>query len=384
MQNMDALEIANILATELWCQQLANLEGLNSGVPTRTTSTITPTQLRNFEQTYIELTNCRGEQNAHVGFVPPSVSHANTYGMLNSVGYCEPGSMSGMGALHVSPGPMSASGDSSSSPGLPTAAAPKRRNMGGRRPTKAPQDLTPEEEERRKIRRERNKMAAARCRKRRLDHTNELQEETDKLELAKKRLQDEYQQLSLTCEKLQAMLESHRPECRLRRRTQSPPDVKPFQQETYAYSDEGVKVKTELLDPVVDPVLSLHNEIFASPALDKKVMLSSASLSAVGPDGSLDTPPVTARPSRPNFLQVPLSISPAQVHNNKLGNANKIAGVEISTPSNGIPFNFDSLMEGGTGLTPVATHPHPCAAQQRIAPDPAPAQDPHTNTLVSL
>ncbi|XP_025834943.1 uncharacterized protein LOC108738749 isoform X3 [Agrilus planipennis] len=48
-----------------------------------------------------------------------------------------------------------------------------RRNMGGRKPAKT-LDLSPEEEERRRIRRERNKMAAARCRKRRVDHTNTL------------------------------------------------------------------------------------------------------------------------------------------------------------------------------------------------------------------
>ena len=34
--------------------------------------------------------------------------------------------------------------------------------------------LSPEEEERRKVRRERNKQAAAKCRQRRVDHTNEL------------------------------------------------------------------------------------------------------------------------------------------------------------------------------------------------------------------
>lgn len=34
--------------------------------------------------------------------------------------------------------------------------------------------MSPEEEQRRQIRRERNKLAAARCRKRRMDHTNEL------------------------------------------------------------------------------------------------------------------------------------------------------------------------------------------------------------------
>lgn len=71
-----------------------------------------------------------------------------------------------------------------------------------------------------------------------------------------------------------------------------------------------------------------------------------------------------------------------QIHNNKVGNNNKIAGIEISTPSNGIPFNFDSLMEGGTGLTPVHPHPHPCAQQTRTLPDQA-SPDQH-NSLVSL
>ncbi|CAH0728268.1 unnamed protein product, partial [Brenthis ino] len=386
MQNIDPLEFANMLATELWCQQLANLEGLQSGVPTRTTATITPTQLRNFEQTYIELSNCRSEQSNHAGFVPPSVTQANTYGILNPGGYCD----SGPTTLHVSPGPLSASGDSSSSPGLP---APKRRNMGGRRPTKAPQDITPEEEERRKIRRERNKMAAARCRKRRLDHTNELQEETDKLEEKKQALQDEIRKLTADREQLQTILHNHMPICRLNKRSTSPPDVKPFQ-DPYDYPEmpeDGVRVKVEVMDPTVDPVLGMDSDIYASPTPDKRIMLSAAN-PAVVTAASLDTPPV--RPPRPTFLQVPQTLTPAQIHNNKaLGNNNKIAGIEISTPSNGIPFNFDSLMEGGTGLTPVHPHPHPhahphphshahCAQQQRAAPDLA-SPDAHSS-LVSL
>lgn len=50
---------------------------------------------------------------------------------------------------------------------------PTRRNMGGRKPAKD-LNISPEEEERRRVRRERNKAAAARCRKRRVDHTNQL------------------------------------------------------------------------------------------------------------------------------------------------------------------------------------------------------------------
>lgn len=47
--------------------------------------------------------------------------------------------------------------------------------MGGRKPQKDI-NMSPEEEERRRVRRERNKQAAARCRKRRVDHTNSLVE----------------------------------------------------------------------------------------------------------------------------------------------------------------------------------------------------------------
>ncbi|XP_063539483.1 transcription factor kayak isoform X2 [Cydia strobilella] len=370
---------------------LANLEGLQSGVPTRTTATITPTQLRNFEQTYIELSNCHSEQANHAGFVPPSVTHANNYGILNPGGYCELGPTT---ALHVSPGPLSASGDSSCSPG--PGPAPKRRNMGGRRPTKAPLDISPEEEERRKVRRERNKMAAARCRKRRLDHTNELQDETDQLEEKKHALQEEIRKLNADKDQLQTILQTHLRTCKLARRAPSPPDVKPF--EEYPYIEEGVRVKEEVVDPAHDPTLALDNDVmFTSPTPDKRIMLSAAS-PAMGL--ALDTPPVPVRPSRPNFLQVPLFLTPAQIHNNKaIANSNKIAGIEISTPSNGIPFNFDSLMEGGTGLTPVHPHPmlhplplphqhphthphpHPCAQQQRVAPD---VSSPDHGSLVSL
>lgn len=56
---------------------------------------------------------------------------------------------------------------------------------------------------------------------------------------------------------------------------------------------------------------------------------------------------VVTRPSRPNTLNVPFSIQPSQALNT----------VQIDTPSNGtVNFNFDSLMEGGTGLTPI-NHP---------------------------
>lgn len=101
-----------------------------------------------------------------------------------------------------------------------------RRNMGGRRPARA-SNLTPEEEEKRKVRRERNKQAAARCRKRRVDHTNELCEEVEGLEKKKQNLQSEINQLQQEKEDLEFVLKEHRKYCRLQGGRNSPLDIKP-------------------------------------------------------------------------------------------------------------------------------------------------------------
>lgn len=121
-------------------------------------------------------------------------------------------------------------------------------------------------------------MAAARCRKRRLDHTNELQDETDKLENTKQRLQDELRNLHDQRERLQAILQNHLGCCPLAgKRAVSPPDVKPFQEEyPIPYPEDGVRVKVEVMEPAgpvmnADPVLGLDNDIiFASPTPDKR------------------------------------------------------------------------------------------------------------------
>lgn len=63
--------------------------------------------------------------------------------------------------------------------------------------------------------------------------------------------------------------------------------------------------------------------------------------------GSIQTAPAitfkpASRPNRPNTLNVPIIIQPSQA----------LDTILINTPSNGT-FNFDSLMEGRTGLTPI-------------------------------
>lgn len=59
--------------------QFITLDGLNSGVPTRTTPTLTPTTLRNIEQTFIEL-QCEAESHQNEArFVPPLVHSIGNY-----------------------------------------------------------------------------------------------------------------------------------------------------------------------------------------------------------------------------------------------------------------------------------------------------------------
>ncbi|NWI77461.1 FOS protein, partial [Dryoscopus gambensis] len=77
------------------------------------------------------------------------------------------------------------------------------------------QQLSPEEEEKRRIRRERNKMAAAKCRNRRRELTDTLQAETDQLEEEKSALQAEIANLLKEKEKLEFILAAHRPACKM-------------------------------------------------------------------------------------------------------------------------------------------------------------------------
>jgi len=193
--------------------------------------------------------------------------------------------------------------------------------MGGRRPIKD-KNISPEEEERRAVRRERNKMAAARCRKRRLDHTNELLEETENLEEKKQNLQNELQQLQMQKEDLEFILEAHRASCRIKRGA-SPPDIKPF-----TFSGPKVVVGDMTIQVKDDP----------------------------------DAPqPPQKKPARPR----PTSLAVGAINPRKPFDPLD-PGVPITTPTAGMPFNFESLMDGGTGLTPVSGPLVPsCASQQR-------------------
>ena len=159
-------------------------------------------------------------------------------------------------------------------------------------------------------------------------------------------MQDEIEQLKQVKDELEFILDAHRAVCRRSLRPSSPLDIKPV-------------IKTDL---------SVEDQFAAE--------------SVKG-----DTTAAATRPNRPNSLPVGLD------NNNRLNSLTMfvepkerpdtlafktvetpsfmkssmdVAGMPITTPTSGIPFNFESLMEGGTGLTPVSTPLIPsCSTQQR-------------------
>ncbi|GLD62455.1 proto-oncogene c-Fos-like isoform X1 [Lates japonicus] len=100
----------------------------------------------------------------------------------------------------------------SSHQATPKAGGNKGKNAA--RKGKAEQ-LSPEEEEKKRIRRERNKMAAAKCRNRRRELTDTLQAETDKLEEEKAALETEIANLLKEKERLEFILATHKPVCQM-------------------------------------------------------------------------------------------------------------------------------------------------------------------------
>ncbi|XP_013862979.1 proto-oncogene c-Fos [Austrofundulus limnaeus] len=105
---------------------------------------------------------------------------------------------------------------SSPSPAYPRAAvkaAPSRTHVSSKRGRM--EQITPEEEEKRRIRRERNKQAAAKCRNRRRELTDTLQAETDMLEDEKSSLQNDIANLMKEKERLEFILAAHQPICKI-------------------------------------------------------------------------------------------------------------------------------------------------------------------------
>merc|ERR1711931_412983 len=177
---------------------------------------------------------------------------------------------------------------------------------------------------RRRLRRERNKLAAARCRKRRVDQTETLQEEVNMWETKKKALQDQIQQLQEEKTQLAFILEAHKSVCS-RVSSESALDVKPI----CTTSEPRVLVKAE---PEIQQSTVRHLTHAEAMEEDQQVTVTTTVRVAAH-----------QKPKRPSSLLVGNG-------SNSLSSLN----IPIETPTNVMnQLDFNALMDGRTGLTPT-------------------------------
>ncbi|XP_033104003.1 fos-related antigen 1-like isoform X2 [Anneissia japonica] len=89
------------------------------------------------------------------------------------------------------------------------------------------EDLSKDERDKRKVRRERNKVAAAKCRQRRVDHTNYLVQETEEWEESNATLEQEISKLQQQKEQLEFILEAHRAMCKINKSAKEDAELAP-------------------------------------------------------------------------------------------------------------------------------------------------------------
>jgi len=104
-----------------------------------------------------------------------------------------------------------------------------------------PRELTMEEEERRQLRRERNKVAASRCRVKRKCHVKKLLKESDELTRANNSLQNEIEQLEYERNKLEGVIRNHVCEMNQSSSTTSPTN------QSESSNDHGIEMAGNLI-----------------------------------------------------------------------------------------------------------------------------------------
>ncbi|XP_053133204.1 fos-related antigen 1 isoform X2 [Hemicordylus capensis] len=149
--------------------------------------------------------------------------------------------------------------------------------------------LTPEEEERRRLRRERNKLAAAKCRNRRKELTDTLQMETDQLETEQSGLRKEIAELQKQKERLELVLEAHRPICKVPgessgeeeegRSQPAAPDRPPTKQE----SPPGPSSAPRRAAPVPPSIVLPPSAVLEPEALHTPTLIATPSLTPFTP-----------------------------------------------------------------------------------------------------
>jgi len=262
-------------------------------------------------------------------------------------------------ARSISPG--STTSSTSSSTGR-TSRRPGRKSAATNRQEE--EEFSPEEAERLKIRRERNKEAAARCRKRKLDQIETLEKQVSDWESKTSQLQKELINLKHERDELQYLLEQHSTQCRYTTTNITNNIYPTAQQQQVATTQQETILRVPSL-PTTSTTTTAVRQIPRNRVVVKTEGVPTTSYSRhqttaeqleqqqvpvvveEAQDVYTTIAPVTAKRSRPS-RPVSLSLSV------NAQNLRSIEGVPIETPTNVFTqLNFDSLMDGRTGLTPT-------------------------------
>lgn len=395
------LTVADILSTmansvdAMTPTTLSLLDGL-TGVPTRTTPTLTPTTLRNIEQTFMDLAANQISHEHEAGFVPPLVPSNNipfigSSSISSSVSsnYTVTVTTATQGSTYATQDVKQAWASQNNVPMPGPRSTSRRMSVGSNSSSNSSTTAStytssgnPDEVVKRKMRRERNKLAAARCRKRRLDHTMALQQEVDLWEEKKQGIQNEIRQLQKEKEELEVLLETHdsNQQCKLRR-TNGRPVQQQHQHNQQLFKTAPPSALSQLKQGLAAVTTVIKKEVLQesddsySSESENHHNLSIPRLVPAHQQQQLphhheqqqqqQRIEFTKPAPRPRPTSLPVA-SPFSAHQPlpRTSTSSEIAGISITTPSSGIPgFNFESLMDGGTGLTPVVPSPS-CSSQQ--------------------
>ncbi|BFZ07737.1 hypothetical protein BsWGS_10776 [Bradybaena similaris] len=343
------------------------------------TPSLTPTTVATIEQSFLELQSAQQnrvwESVAQSGFVPPVIDAGHStevsqdsqeYSSEYSDSEWEPSIKRGrvsqvmkdiknVDLIVTSTGTIN--------------AAPQRKYTRRNKDEKLP----PEEEEKRRVRRERNKLAAAKCRQRRVDHTNILVAETEKLEAEQSQLESEIQNLQYVKEQLEFVLQAHQPLCKVDKTNSHSEKVKiesgfgnlksgkdqlEFLLQVRSLAD---KVKHEPGScPASCDKCSSHD---ASGLMPENLSMSTSAGSAL-PNGKPASSSVSATPTSSILETSAFNSRPTSLPLIKRDRAHLLSsatGITIDTPSSGVNITpsslfypgLESMVDGSTGLTPL-------------------------------
>jgi hypothetical protein len=224
-------------------------------------------------------------------------------------------------------------------------------------------DLSPDEVERLRIRRERNKQAAARCRKRRMDTISTLEDEVRQLENKKHIHEDEIANLREEKMQLEYILSQHQAECKLFNQMSNFDD--------HDASSAAVPATTMSLP------MAVKSEPVVVQAIEQMYHVMEPNLSSASVSAAPRSSTGGLKPKRPLTLtisQSDINFAAAKTFNTS------VEGVTIETPSNGLitSLGFENLLTS-TGLTPTtniitpisftssAASSNSCSSQQRTS-----------------